>query len=349
MYTIKDFWGNGMQELFDEINSSLFSHIHIILGASGTGKTSLINMIAKHNNLDLKVFDAGVKRSLKYIIESFTTFIQFGKNKGVFFDEFEIVFTENIGAQALLNELNKYCGFPIFIALNTKFNIKLQKILSHKLKFKVYNIINPSRTIIINKCIKLYKGLDKRIIQEVVDKKYPDIRSILNYFNMPVVDVSQNIFEIDFKEIFKFIINKSTYLDIKLLQCKKDLFTMIPIMHENYLKMTPTHSHSVISENISISDVYHTKIYDKQDWHMSYLPAVCGILLPSLHVKMKNNTCISYGSILSKMSNFKTKEKTCHQLLQTLEVDTNLQLKCIHLLNSNIDKSITTKLNLIYL
>lgn len=343
-----EFWGNGMKPIINDINSRLRS-IHVISGSSGTGKTSLVEFIAKHNKLDLLTFDAGVKRSLKYIKDTIQTFINYGSNKGIFMDEFEIFFIENIGAQTLLQDLSTYINIPIFIAINSKFLYKLKKIYPLKSNITSHSILSPSRTIIINKFCKLNPNYNKKYIQYIVDRAYPDIRSMKNHLQMKNSDIENNVFEIECQEIFKLIVDKTdSSLETKMLQAKKDMFTLIPIMHENYLKLSKIDNQKIIADLISTSDVYHTKMYETQDWNTSYLAILCGLLLPSHYVKLKTNTHVSYGSILSKISNLKTKEKTFNQMKDDLNVDTDMQLKCIHLLG-NEEKKTTAKLKALYL
>ena len=65
----KDFIGDT--SIFKEIEKDIGNGIQIIHGESGTGKTSIANIICKNNNIDALEFNSNFKRSLK----SFTTYI----------------------------------------------------------------------------------------------------------------------------------------------------------------------------------------------------------------------------------------------------------------------------------
>ena len=344
----KDFIGDT--SIFKEIEKDIGNGIQIIHGESGTGKTSIANIICKNNNIDALEFNSNFKRSLK----SFTTYIDdflgsvsFNKTKGIIFDEFEVFVQDNIGIYTILDTLSNYATtHPIFICINSFYITKLEKYKKCKLLF--YKISLPNKTKITQHCNMIMKqeniSISKPKLNGLINTTFPDIRKIIN--SLFYINSENDVFNHDYTSNFKILHSKQNSLNKKLATAESEIFIQVPIFHENYISMCNEKDISVIADSLSKSDVLHTFVYLNQSYSLSYSVVINGIIIPSYH--MNNNVKkIQYGSILSKFSNKKTKDKIFKSTIEQLNILTIDQLKCLNEINV-IPKSMRSKIISIY-
>jgi DNA polymerase III delta prime subunit len=341
----KDFLGDHI--IFDEIKKNIGNGIQILHGESGTGKTSVINLICNTNNIDALEFNAGSKKSLKYFNEKIFDFLSnksLEKTKAIIFDDFEVLIQEHIGAISILDILCNYTQHPIFICVNSFYIQKLEKYKKCNMFF--YKIPMPTKALITKHCLNITKKENipksKTIIQKLIHENYPDIRKIIN----SLLQINNNKFDIfchDFTSQFTILQSKSMNLESKLKIGENELFIQIPIFHENYLNMCDNDNISTISESLSNADVAHTYIYLNQLYNLTYLVVINGICIPSYYMKNANNYKIKYGSVLSKVSNKKTKDKIFCSTKDILNTQTIEQLKCLYEIKKQ-SKTIQTKI-----
>lgn len=340
---IKDFIGDV--RIFKEIEKDIGNGIQIIHGESGTGKTSIANIICKTNNIDTLEFNSTFKRSVKSFttnIDDFLGNVSFEKKKGILFDEFEVFVQDNIGIYTILDTFSKYANtHPIFICINSFYISKLEKYKKCKLFF--YKISLPNKAIITQHCKSIIKQenllISKPKLNTMINSTFPDIRKIIN--SLFYINIENDIFCYDYTSNFKFLNSKQNNLNKKLTTAESEIFIQVPIFHENYISLCNEKDISIIADSFSKSDILHTYVYLNQSYNLSYSVIINGIIIPSYHMYNNVNE-IKYGSILSKFSNKKTKNKIFKSTIEQLNIQTLDQLKCLNEINV-IPKSLRNK------
>lgn len=320
--------------------------VYIVYGGVGCGKTSVIEYVVK--NCDVLEFNASSKKSLKYIkdeVEKFTNFVTFEKEKIIFFDEFEVFIEEGVGAGSIIDIL-KTTKMPVYIVVNEIHLNKMRKICTRG-NFEYINMEFPSKEVVINFFHKLAKSnklkITKAIIKSNVVGYYPDMRRISHALNGMTLGKS-DIFTNDYVETFN-LIRSNVSLSQKLVVAESDLFTQLAVFHENYPKMINKSNIDIVSDTVSSGDIVHTYAYTNQEWDLMYVSILCGIIYPSQFLNNKKKP--TYASIISKISNFKTKQKNTKELIKNKELESTEQLKCLWLLGKLPSKE-EAKLKVLY-
>lgn len=321
--------------------------IYIIYGKIGCGKSRIIEYIL--NTCFKLEFNAYSKKSLKYIkdeVENFIKFNTFDKQKVILFDDFEVFIQEGVGAGSIIDTL-KQVNIPVYIVVHEIHLNKMKKICT-KGNFEYIHIKSPSKDEYIAFFTKFCKSQSLKItktkIKSIVSSNYPDMRRIafsIDGMNLGKIDIFSN----NYVETFDRLRSNTLSFSEKLLFAESDIFTQLSVFHENYPNLVDKQKIHTISDSISIGDIYHTYSYINQEWELMYVSILCGIIYPSQYFRYNKKP--TYASIISKISNLKTKEKNKTELLLSKGIDSYEQLKCLWLLEKTGQKE-KNKMNVLF-
>ncbi|MBI2675018.1 MAG: replication factor C large subunit [Candidatus Aenigmarchaeota archaeon] len=148
--SLKEFAGNpkAVAEVLDFLNNFTPGKALLLSGPTGTGKTLLLELIAKERNYDLISLDASEKRG-KEDIENFKQSALsaglFQKGRIILVDEIEgISGQQDRGAAGAIAELIKASKWPVILISNDPYSPKLKTIRQHCRPVKMSKIPSPS-------------------------------------------------------------------------------------------------------------------------------------------------------------------------------------------------------------
>lgn len=139
--------GKAVKEVRAWMDSFRPGQAAFISGPSGTGKTLIVETIAKERGLELQRMNASDKRG-KDQIESFSkvarTFSLFGKGKVILIDEMDGISGRDRGAVGAIVDLLKRSRFPVFLVGNDYYLQKLSPLRKHVQHIKLTKVPSPS-------------------------------------------------------------------------------------------------------------------------------------------------------------------------------------------------------------
>ena len=178
----------------------------LLVGPSGVGKTTLVNVLARKFNYDLIELNASDTRNREdletLIIPMFNNTSVFGRTMLLFLDEVDgISGREDAGGIESLVKIMKEPTIPVIMAANTQDNTKIKQ-LAKVCKIIKFNPI-PLRELamFLEHVLKSHnKELDAEEKILIVNRSRGDIRSLLNNVQGKVAGYNvmrEDIFEID--------------------------------------------------------------------------------------------------------------------------------------------------------
>lgn len=178
----------------------------LLVGPSGVGKTTLVNVLARKFNYDLIELNASDTRNREdletLIIPMFNNTSVFGRTMLLFLDEVDgISGREDAGGIESLVKMMKEPTIPVIMAANTQDNTKIKQ-LAKVCKIIKFNPI-PLRemAMFLEHVLKSHnKELDAEEKILIVNRSRGDIRSLLNNVQGKVAGYNvmrEDIFEID--------------------------------------------------------------------------------------------------------------------------------------------------------
>jgi replication factor C large subunit len=139
--------GKAVKEVRAWMDSFRPGQAAFISGPSGTGKTLLVETIARERGLELQRMNASDKRGRDQI-ESFSkvarTFSLFGKGKVILIDEMDGISGRDRGAVGAIVDLLKRSRFPVFLVGNDYYLQKLAPLRKHVQHIKLTKVPSPS-------------------------------------------------------------------------------------------------------------------------------------------------------------------------------------------------------------
>ena len=178
----------------------------LLVGPSGVGKTTLVNVLARKYNYDLIEMNASDTRNREdletLIIPMFNNTSVSGRTMLLFLDEVDgISGREDAGGIESLVKMMKEPTIPVIMAANTQDNTKIKQ-LAKVCKIIKFNPIPPRElAMFLEHVLKSHnKELDTEEKILIVNRSRGDIRSLLNSVQGKVAGYSvmrEDIFEID--------------------------------------------------------------------------------------------------------------------------------------------------------
>lgn len=316
----------GCKQLIPKIEALIKNNkknVIAIHGASGSGKSSLVEYITKKFNLKKIMIDAYFVKSGKNISEILKNVqYSFYVKSCIVFSDFENILQDNIYHNVIKQGISLQPHNVIF-TLNSDFVKKFESsfgdIEVHLFQIEnvsIPDISNHLKTIAKNEKIKLNSKKIKSIM-----KHLPDIRKCID--NIGHHDEKDELCTESSQQIAKYMNSKN----FKIIN-QFDMFQSIPMIHESYMKYTQKENIQQIANAISICDILQTYIYKTQKWQLSefpimYLFLICSIYFKQTAYKTEN---FPFGKVLSKMSNKQTKLNTFSKLFKKYNCETPNQL-----------------------
>ncbi len=244
----------------------------LLYGSAGTGKGSIINVLLENISSDVLYCDCSLDTGIDFIREKIFTFAgagQFDKNKAkiIILNE-----SDRLSIQAMdslkqsLEEFDQKCRF--IFACN-RINKMSEPIRSRCIEFE----IKSNKDKFYNRIMYILESenidYDKKIIKNICDKYYPDMRKTINkiyeLFSIhgKIKDISLDINEtIKYEEMFNKIFNKKTSIKEIVNILKSSLYSE-DIFSEMAKWFIENDSQPEIIIIISEGDYRSNIVYDK--------------------------------------------------------------------------------------
>ena len=317
----------GFSETITEIEESLKSSsksIILLYGESGCGKTSLVDYLLKSLNFKEICIDAQFVKSQKTFNE-ITSNVQYSYyvKTCIVFSDFENILNDNIYNNIIKHTVSKIPHNIIF-TLHIDFYEKFKKCFSDISvnEYKLKNVkVDEMYKRLTEICKKENIKYTKKNLQPCLSH-LPDIRKCIQ--NLEYVNNKDIAFTHNNDKLSSYLNNSNKCTNIPLF----DMFTMIPLIHENYIKFCSLKKIVQMSDSIVFADIIQTHCYKHQMWDFSLygMLYICGIFKQSILKKNYEASQFANGKILSRMSNKQTKYNTFEKLKHEYECNTTSQL-----------------------
>lgn len=289
----------------------------LLLGPTGCGKTSLINVLCKKHDKTMYIQNSFQKRTKMELFKYYESVKHFSK-RGVFvFDEMEsfVNKSDNIS----ICEISKWQVDEtkpviriIFIA-NSTYRNKLAAIAA--ISQTVY-LEYPNPKQLFSKCLEI-------IEKEKIDTTDDDIlrlkhtisslkepRMIFNSLNMIACADARKDEHLDMYDIYRLLLDSDESLDKKMRYFQCESGTIPIIMQENYIGAhldITIDDMCDISDSMSNADIYHKQIFVNNDFtQMSMYACLSSIFCPLMNITdVKTHRVYkspTFGQIWTKVS-----------------------------------------------
>ena len=314
----------------------------IVHGPVGCGKTQLVQSVLQTENKITLHFDASVKRSIKNVNDTIHEFrLSNIENKIIFFDEFECVMSEGLGASSIFSILEG-SKLPFIVCIDSGFMLRMQKISGKRCTYIA--VQKPSKSALLRLCTTIANrekiSISQKRLKEKIEFYDSDIRKLVN--NIASKDLSLRN-DLSCYDICHMIF-KWTDISANIKLAQSDVFSIVPIMHENYINISSNVDHC--AKLLSDCDVIHTTTYSSQCDYSDICSLLGAVYTSRLCDRYAGGYNFKYGSVLSKISNIQTKERKIQTLKTCCNVKTNQQLFVLEKIGYtvNLDKKQATML-----
>ena len=239
----------------------------IVTGLYGTGKSSLIDLFARHYKKTLYTIPSNNKRSKKEVSVYYEKVKSFYVHGLFFLDDFELFVNrcDNISLSelhALLFQPN--CKMRCILAVNLLCLSKMT--VFHPLSVMV-TLQKPEITSVYTKCVDILKKEDfawspkyKSVLMQYIEKQNGIVRRVFDsllFFQQPHL-LERYSLEMDMYSIYKHMLQPDVSFSDKLGWFYNESGTLPIIAQENYLdyKMSKQDIYRV-SNCMSLADIYH--------------------------------------------------------------------------------------------
>ena len=315
----------GFSESVTEIEETLkFSSKSVILlyGASGCGKTSIVDYLLQSLEFKEICIDAQFVKSQKTFNEIISN-VQYSYyvKTCIVFSDFENILNDNI-YNKIIKQAVLQIPHNIIFTLHIDFYDKFKKCFSDisVIEFKLKNVTIDEMSKKLTEICKQEKiKCTKKTLQSCLSH-LPDIRKCIQ--NLEYVNNKDIAFVHSSDKIVCFLNNDNVPMS------SFDMFTMVPLIHENYIKICSQKMMTDMTKSIVFADIIQTHCYKHQSWDFSLycIIYICGVLKNSILKKKYDSSQFVNGKILSKMSNKQTKYNTFDKLKREYKCNTTSQL-----------------------
>jgi energy-coupling factor transporter ATP-binding protein EcfA2 len=241
----------------------------VVLGPTGSGKTSLVRLLCDKYNKTIYLHDSFVKRTKNDLNRYYQGVKGFVK-QGVFvFDEMEHLVTKSESVS--ITEISKWD--PEVKSIRIVFicnSIVANKLVALKPMCHFVTLDYPSPKALFAKCIHIMDKenieYDSRLKQHIERIKEP--RMVFNTLNMISISDSHKETALDMYDIYRLLLHPNEKLDKKLRYFMYDSGTLPIIFQENYIDALPDTDINAmfeISDSMSMGDLYHKAIFVNSD------------------------------------------------------------------------------------
>ncbi len=180
--------GKPVQEVLDFVESFRPGKAVLLSGPTGTGKTSLIEALAKEKGFELQRLNASDKRGSEEI-ESFAQVTKirpmFQKGKIILIDEVDGIPGTDRGAVGAIAKLIKTSRFPVFLIAIDQWKPKLRPLHTHSKQVKFSKVSVPSITKKLKEIAqKEGVSVPEDILKSLARWSGGDLRSAINDLEM---------------------------------------------------------------------------------------------------------------------------------------------------------------------
>jgi ABC-type cobalamin/Fe3+-siderophores transport system ATPase subunit len=334
--TVSDFldYGDTVSNIIQTLNQNT-KIIIVIAGPCGCGKTTIIDYILDICKYKELTIDSHFVKSSKNFRETLlNTQFTFYVKTCIVFPDFEFIINDNIYNNPIKSALSKLPHNVIF-SINEDYLKKFQQNFS-ELKPCIFELKSLSTTNIRKLLNKIAKNESIKVTRDKINKcisHLPDIRKVIQNL---VCSNDKNIQFTHTSQTISYLINNKTISNIGSL----DMFVLIPMIHESYIKYSKKNGILDLSAVIAYCDIIHTNSYKTR----TSTSCEAGIIFLFLNIfQYFTNKKFDYvdfpsGKILSKMSNRQTKIQTFAKLKSNYNCVTNEQLYLCKCLNTKTCK-----------
>jgi replication factor C small subunit len=179
------------------IKDGIIPHI-LLCGIKGTGKTTLAKIVVKELDVTYLYLNASDKRKIDDVRDIIIPFVERksidGKIKIVILDEMDGLTAD--AQRALRNIMEEYSNQARFILTANHFNMIADTIRSRAIHFNLMPPIEDIMPRIVDILVKEKINVpddQKKILRKLIDKCYPDIRSMINFLQKFTISGALNI------------------------------------------------------------------------------------------------------------------------------------------------------------
>lgn len=179
------------------IKDGIIPHI-LLCGIKGTGKTSLAKILVKEMDVTYLYLNASDKRKIDDVREKIIPFVERksidGRIKIVILDEMDGLTPD--AQRALRNIMEEYSDLARFVLTANHFNAITDTIRSRAIHFNLMppmeDVVSRIYDILKSEGINVPEG-QKPLLKKLIDRCYPDIRSMINFLQRFTVSGTLNI------------------------------------------------------------------------------------------------------------------------------------------------------------
>lgn len=267
---VSDFLENSSQikEMDEWFCTEHAKHL-IVLGPTGSGKTSLVRIFCEKYNKTIYLHDSFVKRTKNDLNKYYQGVKGFVKHGIFVFDEMEHLVTksENVSITDISKWDSGEKSIRIVFICNS---VVANKLVALRQTCQVIILEYPSPKTLFTKCVYIMEKerieYDSGLIHHIEHIKEP--RMIFNTLNMISISDCHKENALDMYDIYRLLLRPDESLDKKFRYFMCDSGTLPIIFQENYIDALPDTNIDVmceISNSMSMGDLYHKAIFVNSD------------------------------------------------------------------------------------
>lgn len=323
----------GNKQVITQLKTHLLSLSQMpvmLAGASGTGKTLSVYLIAKELGISLIEYNGSDYRNKQEISiikglstqQSLTREVSLHKNKAVLMEEVENMTSSDRGGLQEILELFKKTRIPIILTANDKSSQNIKTIVS-KCKVLLYRKIDSRSIVGMLKSIAAKEGISVRenTLMQIAVTAGGDVRyavNMLQYLSRkPTISAedikimgkhitSTNLFDIS-KDIFQPHITAAQKIDLFF----EDPMFILLMLFENYLGGSTLEETAKIIDTLSIAEIVGGNMISKDEKRLFPVAA----FYTAAKVKLKLNGQLQFSRYLGLMSAQSARRKKLSKII----------------------------------
>ena len=320
----------------------------IIHGPTGSGKTSLIQMLCNENKIINYFRDSTNKRSKKDLCLYYEE-IQSFKDCVLIMDEMDMIISgEHMGLSEIKNWVknnneNKNSIRIVFIILSIYLN-KLSDL------FKLCDIaemVYPSSVDFTKKCKSINKKVTKKDLSRILDVCKNEPRSVFCAVKSNITCfTNETDKEYNMYDTYSYAINCKHDLQERYRLFYNECGTIPIIIQENYLDWNVSYeTKHRICEYMAVADIFHKEAFSVYNEHNVDMYATMSVLLPSVIAYKDNPTFCPkkdprFGLVWTKQSAMFQKRKYIQNMEMNMTHRAEIDIHFVYDLRKDIEKCI---------